>query len=572
MSTKSLLINYAGYPASLRMLVPDNGVANLAGALLSKGHTTTILDYATVNTIGRLFPYAYRDRLKRVSQRIMGDLARGIPPSMEDKDEFHALHGEVEAFQKKRVGEIAIEICDLVKKDRIDFVGMKLWVGDGFEGSMTIARELRKRCPDVPVFAGGPHVDWFGEKILEYCDMFDILACGEGEEVIVMLAEYVRGRRKLEEIPNLIYRKNGVISATPKKTIEDLGCLPQPVYDEGVYPAMKGDQKLKLFLTDDSRGCPNSCSFCLHPEKSGRRWRTKAPGAVVDEMERISRLYGGRVFRFAGSNTPQSLARGVAEEIIKRRVHVEYVAFASSRGTCSVDEFRQLKESGCFGLWFGVESGNQELLDTVMNKRVTAGSIAEKIKACRSAGIFACGSVVMPAPFETERSREDTMRFLLDVRPDSVIVDPPVIIPGTRWEEECDRYGIKIPDRDAFIRASMFYKMKMLYPPALLKPFPYFTINGKTDAQVFLEASDFSRRLEMNGILTQVTVDTALIAKYAGVPSVAFRDRNSEYFMTGNHDAIEKEIIAINAAVMVDTGGRKAAPNPSFQGIISALR
>jgi len=61
--TRSLLINFSGYPAVMRSLALDNGLANLAGSLIQKGHQTIILDYATVDTIKRLFPHEYSDEL-----------------------------------------------------------------------------------------------------------------------------------------------------------------------------------------------------------------------------------------------------------------------------------------------------------------------------------------------------------------------------------------------------------------------------------------------------------------------------------------------------------------------------
>jgi hypothetical protein len=45
--TKSILINYNGYPSSPMNLMPDNGLANLAGTLISNGHQAIILGYVT---------------------------------------------------------------------------------------------------------------------------------------------------------------------------------------------------------------------------------------------------------------------------------------------------------------------------------------------------------------------------------------------------------------------------------------------------------------------------------------------------------------------------------------------
>jgi hypothetical protein len=63
---KGFLVSYAGYPYTPSSLMPDNGLASLAGSLLNAGHEVTILDYGTVEIIGRLMPASYKDRLKSI--------------------------------------------------------------------------------------------------------------------------------------------------------------------------------------------------------------------------------------------------------------------------------------------------------------------------------------------------------------------------------------------------------------------------------------------------------------------------------------------------------------------------
>ncbi|MCK5077759.1 MAG: radical SAM protein, partial [Calditrichia bacterium] len=336
----------------------------------------------------------------------------------------------------------------------------------------------------------------------------------------------------------------------PKNMIKNINGLAFPEYSEDVYPAMKGNNKLKIIMIDDSRGCSNGCNFCLHPMKSGYIQRLRNPEGVVDEMERCKKLYGISVFKFAGSNTPKKLALGIAHEITKRNLRVKYTAFANARADITVGEFEALKNSGCFGLWFGVESGNQKILDNVMNKKITIGRLLEKMLNCKKAGIYASGSVIVPAPGETEKTKEDTLKFLVRSGIDSVIVEPAIIIPGTKWDTDSEKYNIEIMDRDNFFKEEMFYKMKLLYPPDLLKPCPYFKINGKLDKEIFKEAGNFVKRLEKNGIITQITVDTALIAQYAGLGTKEFRDQSRIYFINGDHNKIKQQVSYINSKLL----------------------
>ncbi|NIM02934.1 radical SAM protein [bacterium] len=547
--TRSLLINYSGYPAVMRSLALDNGLANLAGSLIDKGHETTILDYATVDTIKRLFPHEYSDQLSYLTRKIICSLELGFPPQKSDLKDFQELDRQINELQKKKVQQIAREISQYAKAHKVDFVGLKLWSGDGFEGSITIAEKLKQDNPGLPIFAGGPHVDSFKENIFDVCNIFDALVYGEGEETITMLADYVSGKRRLEDIPNLIYKNNGRIISTPIRRIKNLDSLTFPVYDEDVYLAMKGNQKIKMVFIDESRGCPNHCSYCIHPIKSGNRWRERTPEAVVKQMEQMNRKYGFTTFRFAGSNPPPFLKRRIANEILNRGLKVTYSAFGHIKDGLIVD-FRLLRKSGCYSLFFGIESGSQKILDQSMNKGVKIDEITETIDACKRAGLYVVGSVIIPAPHETEETKKESFDLLLRMRPDSVVVWFPALMLGTDWEKNSQKYGFDIPDHKSYLKEAMVYKIKSFYPPSLWGSSSEYNLNGKSFKEITKETGNFICLLEKSKILTQVTSETALIAKYATMSPRDFRDKARKYLFSGDHRSIEELVSKINQEIM----------------------
>jgi hypothetical protein len=189
------------------------------------------------------------------------------------------------------------------------------------------------------------------------------------------------------------------------------------------------------------------------------------------------------------------------------------------------------------------------MLRRVMNKNIDVDVLRKTMKSCKDAGIFTVGSVIMPSPGETEQSRRDTAEFLLDVRPDSAIIEPPGLIPGTPWVTDGGAYGVEILDHERFENEFMQYKMNIMYPPSLLRSFPYIKIDGKTDASLLRETSTFSQMMQQHEILTQVSVDTALIARYAGRTPLEFRETHRMNFLTGNSEAIAREIEIINGNI-----------------------
>jgi len=547
--TRSLLINYSGYPAVMRSLALDNGLANLAGSLINSGHQTRILDYATVDTIRRLFPYEYSVELISLTGRIMSSLQQGSLPQRDDLKAFSDLDRRINQLQKEKVNQISKEISDYSKAYGADFVGLKLWSGDGFEGSIAIARKLKEDNPKLHIFAGGPHVDSFMENIFDVCDVFDVLVYGEGEETITMLADYVSGERELEDIPNLIYKDNGKIITTPIRRVENLDSLAPPIYYEDVYLAMKGNRKIKTVFIDESRGCPNHCSYCIHPIKSGNRWRGRTAERVVEQMEEMKRKYGFTAFRFAGSNPPPLLKKGIADQILRRGLKIVYSAFGHITDGLTVD-FQLLRESGCYSLFFGIESGSQRILDESMNKRIRVDQIEETIKASKDAGLYVVGSVIIPAPLETEETKKESFDLLLRLRPDSVVVWFPALMLGTDWERNSQKYGFQIRDRKSFFREAMLYKIKSFYPPALWGSSSEYKLNGKSFEQITRETGDFKRSLEKNGILTDVTSETAVIARYAKMSPRDFRDKTRKYLSAGDYESIAELVSRINQEIL----------------------
>lgn len=550
MATKSLLINFAGYPNEPFNFMPDNGLANLAGALIKENHEVKIWDCSTVDLVQKMFPYQYINEYQTLAQKIVQSVSADSKPASRDLDRFYGIGKEIEAYQNKKVKEIGDEISRFVKKHNFDFIGFKLWTGAGFEGSMIIAEELRKNNPKLPIFAGGPHVDWFHERIFDVTNIFDVLVYGEGEETITLLADYVAGKAVLKDIPNLIYKENDKIITTPMKRVNDLNKLAMPVYDDNVYLAMKNNRKINIFLIDESRGCPNDCNFCIHPIKSGKRWRLVDAQKFVDRIETLIQKYGVHGFRFAGSNPPPNLRKNIAQELIKRDIPIVYSSFAHV-GNTTEKEFEQLKKSGCCALAFGVESGSQQILSGSLNKKTKVEQIETTFERCKKAGIYAIASIIIPAPGETEATKNETMNLLLKIKPDSTAVCFPIIILGTTWERNIDKYGFKINKPKEFFERVMTYKTNSLCPPPLWPPMDDLCLDGKSFKELGRETAKFAGLLIKNNFTTQLFDQIFLIAEFSGMSPKEFGDKTHSCLSAGDYETLHKMASEINERVQM---------------------
>ncbi len=530
MKTKSLLISYSGYPTSPHAFMPDNGLAVLAGSLLSHGHETTILDYSTVD-IMEILPQEYGERLFSLRQT----------KQFCNSWEFKEIADAVYRIQDRDIEEKVAEITDIVAERKIDFLAFKLWTGKGFENSIKLAEGIKRRNPSIHIFAGGPHVDYFRDRIYRVTDAFDVLAYGEGEETIIELADYVLGKKELESIFNLVIRKGSEIIQTPERRLEDLD-RSSPVYDTDTYPALKGDKKIKLFLSEFSRGCPFSCNFCGHSNKSGSRWRTKSAERICKEFRYVSDTHGTRVFRNGDSNTPGKLINDVAKKIITDGLDVEYALISHVNNLFSVD-LKLLKDSGCFSIFFGIESGNQHIVDHYINKGLNLEKAKKIIDECRGNDLFVVTSYVYPSPGDTEESKNDTFEFIKKSKADAVNICTPIVTPRSTWGDNPEKYGIELGEN--YFNELMFFTPALFFPPTMWKPVNY-KINGKSFFDIAQESDNFAASLEKEGVLTQIMDDVALMAKHCKMGFREFRDKVRHYLSVGDQANMGAIIEKIN--------------------------
>ena len=545
MRTRSLLVTYAGYPFTPSSLMPDNGYASLAAELLREKHNTRILDYGTIDTIRRLMPADIARKALPVVGSIFGKIGKGEAPSQDEIQELHKFDGELSNIHNREVTRIIDDLSDIIQREKIQFIGFKLWNGDGYSGTMAIAKALREKFPSLKIFAGGPHVDIFKGLILEKNPFFDAVSFGEGEYTILELAEYVEGKRPLGSVSNILYRDNGRITETGVKRVDNLDSLAFPVYSDDIYPAMSGDQKLKIIVLDESRGCPCCCHFCIQPIKSGTKVRMKSPKRVVEEMQRIISENNIRLFRYAGSATPPSLSRAIADEILKSRLDVEYTAFGNILGA-KTEDYPVLKKSGCYSIFFGVESGSKKILNRSFGKPRDPAEMVRILKASKAAGIYTVASIIYPAPFEDEETTKETLNLLLEAKPHSAPVQFAAVYPQTKWAKSPENYGFKFTSEN-WQEKLLTYKIKLLFPPTFYEPMPY-TIDGKPFHQFAFETFKLISALEKNGILTAISDDQALMAKYAGFEGreTQFRELARQWFLSGDAEQIGSIVKTIN--------------------------
>jgi hypothetical protein len=537
---KGILISYGGYPYALSSFFPDNGLASLAAVLRADGHEAEILDYNTAETASRIVDAESREKLTSLLPCVAEGRAEDCA------DALVAIAKVLEANGRRAAHEVALGLAARCAREQVDFVGFKLWSGDGFEASVHMAEVIRAACPNVKLLAGGPAVHWCGDVVLAEAPVFDAVVDGDGEPAIAELARLAEGRRGIDGIPNLL-RPIGEAPRAP--VYADLAALPLPDYGRAVYPSLWNGSKIKLVCLDESRGCPVRCAFCINWHIEGTSWRTRSPVAIVEEMRKLRAELKTRAFRMAGTYSDPRMVRAVCEAIIRDKLDVEFGLFLNAGGVTE-ELVALLKAAGCFGVFFGVESGSDAILKQAMHKPLSTERVRRALRATRDAGLFTAGSFIFPSPFEAAATEEQTKRLIEEVfvghARTSVLISPPGLMPRTQWWQERSRFGFELDvDELSYRKHLLRYKIRHILPASLWESLPY-RLGGQRSLDLAQRAAGLQRWARSVGLCVNLPDYDAEVGAAAGLAPRELQGEIQRALFAGAADRLQSLVDAAN--------------------------
>ncbi len=294
--------------------------------------------------------------------------------------------------------------------------------------------------------AGGPLPTLDPEGFL---DVFDVVAVGEGEETIVELARCVEQGLDVSGVRGIVYKKNGcTVSTGERKFIENLDLLPFPsrdLFDNTHYKAFFA--KHFGYTTTpmiSSRGCPFSCDFCSRPV-FGQNLRMRSPENIVAEADEIERLGYERIWFADDCFTleKEQISR-VCDLLVERRLHLEWECL-SRVDTMDFEVATHMKLAGCKRVFFGIESGNDRILE-IMRKRVSVYQARHAVYSAKAAGLEVGAFFIIGYPGENNKSILDTIRFATKLPLDYLSFTLPYPIPGTPLHDRVKHGNVSAAD------------------------------------------------------------------------------------------------------------------------------
>jgi Radical SAM superfamily len=301
-----------------------------------------------------------------------------------------------------------------------DLIGVSVVYDHQLYHSFHLARLIRKKWPEKRVIFGGTAASQMykylknKEKISELFRFCDALIVGEGETAICEIAG-AEGELHEKSFSNVItYDKARGKLHLPLIRYENVSALGAPDYTHPWELYLSPERGINYSPT---RGCYwNRCTFCdygLNTDKPTSPWRERRIDQVISDLARARKEQDVRYVYFAVDVMAPGYLERLSDAMLEARLDLKWSAELRMEKIFSRERCRKMAQAGCVCVSFGMESGNQRVLNLI-DKGTKIPFMSETMKNFAASGI-ACQLMAFSGfPTETQEERTATHQFITD--------------------------------------------------------------------------------------------------------------------------------------------------------------
>jgi radical SAM superfamily enzyme YgiQ (UPF0313 family) len=322
-----------------------------------------------------------------------------------DKSPFSTFH-QYYHFGKS-FDEIEAEIADI----QPDIVGISSLFTPYYREVLEVAARVKKRLC-VPVVVGGSHASAVPTSLL-VSPAVDYVIRGEGEKPFVEFLRYIGGRKRREDVPNLVYKSKGELCFNRMAENFAVDELPFPDLSDFLPRDYQLARKPMTFMIT-SRSCPHKCSFCSVHTTFGTKYRLRSLSNVLEEIE-LRYEQGYRMIDFEDDNltyyknTFKDLCRHLIARFPKR--DMEFVAMNGISYLSLDDELLELMgQAGFSQLNLALVSSDKTVRETTKRPHTLDAYLKVVDKATRL-GFKIVSYQILGLPNESLDSMIQTLAF-----------------------------------------------------------------------------------------------------------------------------------------------------------------
>lgn len=303
------------------------------------------------------------------------------------------IHPHLEPLLQKYVDEIILNPPEVI--------GFTMYYCNA-EPVKWMVKALRVALPNVTILVGGPNIRnngeyhaWSGEDD----SMFDYIINGEGEQLLLEILDEIERGVKHEIVQKL---------AQPEEQRLNLNDLPRPDYssfdfNEYIFP--------NGINSELSRGCTAKCTFC--EETHFWKYRQRMATDILSEVEALYYEKGTEIIWFIDSLVNGNLneLRAFCLGVVAKGMDIHWTGYSRCDGRMDLSFFEDMAASGCTMLNYGIESGSQNVLDTI-DKGVTVAEMEQNLIDGKKVGVLAYTNWIVGFPTESYQDFSDSISFI----------------------------------------------------------------------------------------------------------------------------------------------------------------
>jgi anaerobic magnesium-protoporphyrin IX monomethyl ester cyclase len=351
-------------------------------------------------------------------------------------------------------------LADLLEREHFDVVGISSptpLINEAWRAA------AEAKAHGALTILGGPHLTIMPAESMQKPQV-DLVVRGEAETTIIeILRALEKDPGELEpagdggaprlfdaeiwgNVLGLSFRsRSGEVVHNPNRPLaEDLDSIPLPAHHlfhieryTNLNPLTDGlDPNARAYTVVTSRGCPYKCIYCSKPI-TGHTWRARSVENIIAEWRWLVRDLRATEIGVTDDiwNLDLKRAKAICRALIDQKLNtVPWV-------TIHQELFYLMKEAGCKRVGFGVESGDDRILNHVIKKGQTVETARRAFAQAQKAHLQTMGFFIFGIPGETEETMEKTIRLALELEPDLAHFMMAAPYPGTEMWEMLERAG-----------------------------------------------------------------------------------------------------------------------------------
>lgn len=353
--------------------------------------------------------------------RIIPNAILAIAASIEGLFEYVIVDGNRDSNPLQKIESY-------LRTGEFSFFASTVMPGPQLRQAIPFTKAIRKNFPDIKIIWGG-YFPSNHPKAVIMSGTVDVLISGPGDKAFPAVLRAMINNQPFDEIENLIFLKDGDLTKTKKATIYEQDDLPPLPYEKlnSFYP-LEGYLG-KTFLGSrtiayhSSIGCPFTCSFCGVVPIFEARWKGKSAQNIYKDLKFLKEKYKGNAFQFHDNNFFVSEKRSVEFANLIKDEKMKWWAEGriDTMDKFSDESLQAIADSGCTMVFFGAESGNDNLL-LQMDKggKQTGEKIKSFAQRIKRFGIIPEYSFVLglPAPTEEQvwQQIHDEIKFIKEIK------------------------------------------------------------------------------------------------------------------------------------------------------------